>query len=66
MASCSNADLLVSEIVGRKPIYCISLFFYFIFTLPSALAPNIGTMLAGRLVSAAFAYQLSVYEVGAD
>jgi len=50
----SNANPVVSEIVGRKPIYCISLFFYFIFTLPSALAPNIGTMLAGRLVSVPF------------
>lgn len=36
---------------GRKPIYMISIFFYFIFTLPSALAPNIATMLAARMVS---------------
>jgi len=41
----------VSELFGRKPIYAISMFFYFIFTLPSALAPNIATMLAGRMVS---------------
>jgi MFS family permease len=44
----------VSEVVGRKPIYCISLFFYFIFTLPSCLANNIATMLAGRMVSQFF------------
>lgn len=37
--------------IGRKPVYVISMFFYFIFTLPSALAQNIGTMLVCRLVS---------------
>lgn len=37
--------------IGRKPVYMISMFFYFIFTLPSALAQNIGTMLVCRLVS---------------
>lgn len=36
--------------IGRKPVYIISMFFYFIFTLPSALAQNIGTMLVCRLV----------------
>lgn len=41
----------VSEMIGRKPVYMISMFFYFIFTLPSALAQNIGTMLVCRLVS---------------
>ncbi|ORY20787.1 spermine transporter [Naematelia encephala] len=41
----------LSEVLGRKPIYCISIFFYFIFTLPSALAPNIATMLAGRMIA---------------
>jgi hypothetical protein len=29
----------------------ISMFFYFMFTLPSALAKNIGTMIIARLVS---------------
>lgn len=37
--------------IGRKPVYIISMFFYFIFTLPSALAQNIETMLICRLVS---------------
>ncbi|OCF37278.1 spermine transporter [Kwoniella heveanensis BCC8398] len=41
----------MSEIIGRKPIYCISMFFYFIFTLPSCLAKNIATMLAGRMLA---------------
>lgn len=48
----NSTDLfLVSEVIGRKTVYCISIFFYFIFTLPSCLAPNIATMLAGRMVS---------------
>ncbi|KAK8866186.1 hypothetical protein IAR55_001337 [Kwoniella newhampshirensis] len=41
----------LSEVVGRRPIYAVSIFFYFIFTLPSALAPNIATMLAGRMIA---------------
>ncbi|KAK4683703.1 hypothetical protein P7C73_g6529, partial [Tremellales sp. Uapishka_1] len=41
----------LSEVVGRKMVYCISIFLYFIFTLPSALAPNIGVMLAFRLLA---------------
>ncbi|WRT64415.1 uncharacterized protein IL334_001347 [Kwoniella shivajii] len=41
----------MSEIIGRKPIYSISIFFYFIFTLPSCLAKNIGTMLVCRLLA---------------
>lgn len=41
----------LSELIGRKPVYCISIFFYFIFTLPSCLAPNIATMLAGRMIA---------------
>lgn len=43
--------IAVSEMIGRRPVYMISMFFYFIFTLPSALANNIGTMLVCRLVS---------------
>ncbi|GHJ86014.1 hypothetical protein NliqN6_2416 [Naganishia liquefaciens] len=41
----------LSEMIGRKPVYMISMFFYFIFTLPSALAQNIGTMLVCRLIA---------------
>lgn len=44
----------VSEMVGRKPIYMISIFFYFIFIVPSALAPNIATLLASRMVRSPF------------
>ncbi|KAF5384078.1 hypothetical protein D9615_003429 [Tricholomella constricta] len=38
----------LSEVVGRKPIYSISIFLYFIFTLPSALAPNRATLIVSR------------------
>lgn len=41
----------LSELIGRKPVYCISIFFYFIFTLPSCLAKNLATMLAGRMIA---------------
>lgn len=41
----------LSEMIGRKPVYCISIFFYFIFTLPSCLAHNIATMLAARMIA---------------
>ncbi|KAJ7119287.1 MFS polyamine transporter, partial [Mycena filopes] len=38
----------LSEVVGRRPIYMISMFFYFIFTLPSALAKNAATLVIAR------------------
>ncbi|KAG6907781.1 hypothetical protein DXG01_007388 [Tephrocybe rancida] len=38
----------LSEVVGRKPIYSVSIFFYFIFTLPSALPQNAATLVVGR------------------
>ncbi|KAJ6531373.1 MFS polyamine transporter [Mycena vulgaris] len=38
----------LSEVVGRRPIYAISMFFYFIFTLPSALAKNAATLVIAR------------------
>jgi multidrug resistance protein len=41
----------LSEMVGRKPIYLISMFFFFIFTLPSCLAKNLATMLAARMIA---------------
>ena len=40
-----------SELFGRKPIYCASIFFYFIFTLPSALAKNSATLVIGRILA---------------
>ncbi|KAF9463757.1 MFS polyamine transporter [Collybia nuda] len=41
----------LSEVVGRKPMYCISIFLYFIFTLPSALAPNAATLVVSRMIA---------------
>lgn len=41
----------LSEVVGRRPIYAVSMVFYFLFTLPSCLANNIATMLAGRMIA---------------
>lgn len=41
----------LSEVVGRKPIYCISIFFYFIFTLPAALAKNAATLVVSRQIA---------------
>ncbi|KAL8276497.1 hypothetical protein RQP46_011098 [Phenoliferia psychrophenolica] len=34
-----------------KPIYCVSMFGYFIFTLPSALAKNAATLVVSRLIA---------------
>ncbi|KDR73178.1 hypothetical protein GALMADRAFT_228304 [Galerina marginata CBS 339.88] len=41
----------LSEVFGRKPIYCASMFLYFIFTLPSALAQNAATLVVGRMLA---------------
>ncbi|KIM36325.1 hypothetical protein M413DRAFT_20550 [Hebeloma cylindrosporum] len=41
----------LSEVFGRTPIYITSMFFYFIFTLPSALAKNSATLVIGRLLA---------------
>ena len=41
----------LSEIYGRRPIYCISIFGLFIFTLPSALAKNSATLVVGRMLA---------------
>lgn len=41
----------LSEVVGRRPIYITSMFLYFIFTLPSALAKNSATLVIGRLLA---------------
>ncbi|CAK5276604.1 unnamed protein product [Mycena citricolor] len=38
----------LSEVIGRTPIYAISMFFYFIFTMPSALAQNAATLVVAR------------------
>ncbi|KAG9521738.1 MFS general substrate transporter, partial [Aureobasidium melanogenum] len=41
----------LSEYFGRNPVYFCSWFILFIFQLPLALAPNIGTILVCRLIS---------------
>lgn len=41
----------LSEIYGRWIIYVISGFLYFIFTLPCALATNLATLLAARMIA---------------
>ncbi|TYJ55101.1 hypothetical protein B9479_004239 [Cryptococcus floricola] len=41
----------MSEVYGRRPVYIVSMFIFFIFTLPCALAPNIATILAGRMIA---------------
>jgi len=45
----------LSEIIGRRPVYIISLALYVIFQIPCALAPNIGGLLACRFLSGVFA-----------
>jgi len=38
----------MSEVSGRQLPYCLSIFFFFVFTLPSALAKNAATLIVGR------------------
>ena len=40
----------LSEYFGRQPVYIVSWFVLFIFQLPVALAPNIGTILVSRFI----------------
>lgn len=44
----------LSEIIGRRPVYFISLGLYVIFNIPCALAPNIGGLLACRFLCGVF------------
>ncbi|KAJ8514115.1 hypothetical protein ONZ45_g8269 [Pleurotus djamor] len=41
----------LSEVVGRTPMYCVSFFLYFIFTLPGALAKNAATLVITRQIA---------------
>lgn len=41
----------LSEMFGRKPVYIVSGFLYFIFTLPCAVTDNLATLLAARMIS---------------
>jgi multidrug resistance protein len=45
----------LSEIIGRRPVYIISLSLYVIFNIPCALAPNIGALLVCRFLCGVFA-----------
>lgn len=52
MVSCRPLFLApLSEIFGRTIIYSVSMFIFFIFTLPSALAPNIATLVVSRQIA---------------
>ncbi|OJJ42318.1 hypothetical protein ASPZODRAFT_125656 [Penicilliopsis zonata CBS 506.65] len=41
----------LSEYFGRQPVYVVSWFLLFLFQLPLALAPNIGTILVCRFIA---------------
>lgn len=41
----------LSEYFGLQPVYVVSWFLLFIFQLPLALAPNIGTILVCRFIA---------------
>jgi multidrug resistance protein len=45
----------LSEIIGRRPVYIISLGLYVIFNIPCALSPNIGGLLVCRFLCGVFA-----------
>lgn len=45
----------LSEIIGRRPVYAISLVGYTVMNIPCALSPNIGGLLAARFVCGLFA-----------
>jgi multidrug resistance protein len=45
----------LSEIIGRRPVYIISLGLYVIFNIPCALAPKIGALLVCRFLCGVFA-----------
>ena len=45
----------LSEQIGRRPIYAISLILYTIFNIPCALSPNIGGLLVCRFLCGVFA-----------
>jgi multidrug resistance protein len=40
-----------SEIWGRRPVYGVTLFFAVVFTIPGAVAKNIGTLLVTRFIA---------------
>ncbi|KAI2678056.1 hypothetical protein DTO012A7_3376 [Penicillium roqueforti] len=44
----------LSEIIGRQPVYIISMLLYTIFNIPCALSPNIGGLLVCRFLCGVF------------
>lgn len=44
----------ISETVGRNPVYIVTMVIYMIFTMASALSPNIGAQLAFRFLAGFF------------
>ncbi|KAJ5090078.1 spermine transporter [Penicillium argentinense] len=44
----------LSEIIGRRPVYIISISLYVIFNIPCALSPNIGGLLVCRFLCGVF------------
>lgn len=60
----------LSEYIGRKWIYSISIGLYFLFTLPSALARNAATLIVARQVNTSLRQSLPVHtnkaHIGAD
>ncbi|OJJ36315.1 hypothetical protein ASPWEDRAFT_86037, partial [Aspergillus wentii DTO 134E9] len=44
----------VSELVGRRPVYIVSMLIFLLLVLPSALASNIGAILASRFFGGFF------------
>ncbi len=44
----------LSELIGRRPVYIISLSLYVIFNIPCALSPNIGGLLVCRFLCGVF------------
>ncbi|KIN07150.1 hypothetical protein OIDMADRAFT_139791 [Oidiodendron maius Zn] len=44
----------LSEIIGRRPVYIISMSLYVIFNIPCALSPNIGGLLVCRFLCGVF------------
>lgn len=44
----------LSEIIGRRPVYVISLSLYTVINVPCALSPNIGGLLASRFLCGVF------------
>lgn len=44
----------LSKIIGRQPVYIISLGLYTVFNIPCALSPNIGGLLASRFLCGVF------------